>query len=229
MKHIEAMEASYGCFPLIKPALIIVREKETIMKHVSLNKIKPSMLTKVPGLFILGLLAVAFLLFPLAAFAGCGQQAAAQAGLIQSRMSLFGKACGGTPLSTQQASLLAASWADPTKGATSKNATIDNKPAQPQPQPGSTTPASSRLTGLSLLGAIARCSFVTVPDGQKVSLANGDLVLVSVTQKDKTITPIVGEVVGGKLVALTGDGQGQHAVKIANNANIKLSNGTLPK
>jgi hypothetical protein len=212
-----------------------VREKETIMKHVSLNKIKPSMITKVPGLFILGLLAVAFLVFPLAAFAGCGGgQAAAQAGTVQSVMSLFGKPCGGTPLSTQQASQLAASWVDPTKAAANKNATIGNNPAQasatttkPSADP-NTSSTGSRIGGIQFLGAIARCSFVTVKDGQKATLQNGDVALVSITKKDGTVTPLVGEIVNGKLVLLSGNGNGQHAVKlVSNGVNVKLGNATI--
>jgi hypothetical protein len=203
-----------------------VREKETIMKHVSLSKIKPSMVTKVPGMLILGLLAIAFLLFPLAAFAGCGKPAAAaQAGFIQSKESLFGKSCGGTPLSPAQASLLAASWADPNK-AINKNATIGSTP--PKTTTTTTTTTSGRLAGLSLLGAIARCTFVTVKSGENVTLQNGDLVLVSLANKDGTDTALLGEIVNNKLVLLSGDGQGNHAVKIANNPNIKLVNGILP-
>jgi len=223
MRHIEVMGSSYECFSPIKLALIIVREKETIMKHVSLSKVRLSEVTKVPGLFILGIFAIAFLLFPLAAFAGCGgAPVAQQAGFIQSKESLFGKSCGGTPLSTQQATLLASSWASPTKNATVSSGAVPKPVANPN------APANSRLVGLSLLGAIARCTFVTVKSGQKVNLANGDLVLVSLTAKDGSQTAILGEIVGGKLVALSGDGQGNHAVKLANNPNVQLTNGILP-
>src|SRR4051794_6559909 len=98
IKHTELMGFSKDVFlpssPFSDP-LSIGREKETTMKHVSLNK----KLMKVPGLLILGLLAIAFLAFPLAAFAGCAGPAAvpnpkAKATFLE---PLFGPSCGGSP------------------------------------------------------------------------------------------------------------------------------------
>lgn len=193
------------------------------MRRVSLNKIRLSMIAKVPGMVILGVLAIAFLLFPLAALAACGQQAAAQAGTLESHESLFGKPCGGTPLSTQQASELTSSWAQAPKA---KNATVSTSTTAPKPS--TTTPNSGVLSGLSLLGAVARCSFVTVKNGDKVQLADGDICLITLQNKDGSDTAIIGEVVGGKLVAVAG-GNGKHFTRIIQNPNIKLSNAILPQ
>src|SRR5262249_191915 len=84
----------------------MAREKEIIMKRVSLT-------AKVPGLCVLGALGATFLLSPLSAFAGCGgnQQAAAPVASIKS-VEAFSQ-CSTRPLSTTQASKLAAEgWAD---------------------------------------------------------------------------------------------------------------------
>jgi len=206
------------------------------MRRVSLNKIRLSMIAKVPGMLILGVLAIAFLLFPLAALAQCGGgQAAAQAGTLESDESLFSKPCGGTPLSTQQASELTASWAQAPKANAApkaKQATIGTtapKTTTTTTTPKtSTTPNSGVLSGLSLLGAVARCSFVTVPNGKKVQLADGDICLVTLQNKDGSDTAIIAEVVGGKLVAVAGN-NGKHFARLVQNPNIKLSNAILPQ
>lgn len=213
---------------LLSDPLIIVREKETTMRRVSLNKIRLSMIAKVPGMLILGVLAIAFLLFPLAALAQCGGGGqAAQAGTLESDESLFSPKCGGTPLSTAQASELTASWAQAPKA---KNATIGTtapKTTTTTPKT-STTPNSGVLSGLSLLGAVARCSFVTVPNDKKVQLADGDICLVTLQNKDGSDTAIIAEVVGGKLVAVAGN-NGKHFARLVQNPNIKLSNAILPQ
>jgi len=187
------------------------------MKHVSLNKIKPSTLIKVPGLLILGLLAIAFLLFPLAAFAGCQGPASvpnpkAKATFLE---PLFGPSCGGSKVTT--------------------NATVTGSPAQPnpaQPNPAQPNPAD---TGSNLLSAIAKCHFVPVGP-QQVVLHNGDLVLAQITDpgnKGKQIVdkgdPILCMVVGGQLIPIAGHGSTTINPKKVNfqlqNAKIQLANG----
>lgn len=194
------------------------------MRRVSLNKIRLSMVTKVPGMVILGVLAIAFLIFPFAALAVCGQQPA-QAATIESTESLFSKQCGGSPLSTQQASELAGTWP---KAQSQKNATVSTT----APKTGTTSPADTTtpnngvLSGISLLGAVARCTFVTPKQGQNVNLENGDIVLASLENKDGTTSAIIGEVVGGKFVAMTGN-NGKHFLRENKNANIKFTNGSI--
>lgn len=197
------------------------------MRRVSLNKIKLSMITKVPGMVILGVSAIAFLLFPFTVLAGCGGGGqAAQAATIESTESLFSKSCGGTPLSTQQASELESSWA---KAPQSKNATVSTtapKTSTSSSSSAATAPNNGVLSGISLLGAVARCTFVTAPSGQNVTLNNGDLVLASVANKDGSTSAIIGEIIGGKFVAVTGN-NGKHFVKLNNNPNIKFTNGSI--
>jgi hypothetical protein len=181
------------------------------MKHVSLNKIKPSALIKVPGLLILGLLAVAFLLFPLAAFAGCGgQQAAPKSTLkIASVEPIFGPSCGGA--------------------APTKNATVTGNPADPT----STTSTPANPVTPSLLAGITKCRFVVVKPGQKVVLQNGDIVVSTISQADKNGKAgsvgdvILGIVIGGQFRAINGDGNGGHAVGIVQpkKINFVLDNG----
>jgi hypothetical protein len=182
------------------------------MKHVSLNKIRPSALMKVPGLFILGLLAVAFLLFPLAAFAGCGAPPAPKATLkVASLEPIFGPNCGGATATT--------------------NATVSGTAANPATTSGtSPNPAAS-----SLLAGIAKCRFVLVKPGEKVVLHNGDIVVGQVTKSDQNGKAgnvgdtIFGIVINGQFRAINGDGNGGHAVGIlsGNSVNFALGNGAV--
>jgi len=188
------------------------------MKHVSLNTIKPSMLTKGSGLLILGLLALAFLLFPLAAFAGCAGPAQvpnpkAKATFLE---PLFGPSCGGSPIT--------------------KNATVTGAPVKPNPVQPNPVQSSPVDTGSSLLSAIAKCHFVTIKDGQQVLLHNGDLVLAQITDpgnKGKKVVdtgdPILCMVVGGQLIPIAGHGSTTINPKKVNfqlqNAKIQLANG----
>jgi hypothetical protein len=183
------------------------------MKHVSLNKIKPSALIKVPGLLILGLLAVAFLLFPLAAFAGCngGAAAAPKATLkIASVEPLFGPSCGGA--------------------APTKNATVTGTAANPAPS-SQTSGANPSPVGSSLLAGITKCRFVVVKPGQKVVLHNGDIVVGSIAVADKSGKAgsvgdtILGMVINGQFRAINGDGNGGHAVGILNGKTINFTLG----
>jgi hypothetical protein len=185
------------------------------MKHVSLNKIKPSALLKVPGLLILGLLATVFLLFPLAAFAGCGGKQdvpnpTAKATFLE---PLFGPSCGGSKATTNA-----------TVTGTAPKTPTGNPPVQPV------------ATGSSLLSAIAKCHFVTIKDGQQVLLHNGDLVLAQITDpgnKGKQVVdkgdPILCMVVGGQLLPIAGHGSTTINPKKVNfqlaNAKIQLDNG----
>jgi hypothetical protein len=212
IKHTELMGFSKDVFlpssPFSDP-LSIVREKETTMKHVSLSKIKPSALIKIPGLFILGLLAIAFLLFPLAAFAACGQAPAPKATLkLASMMPTFGPSCGGA--------------------ATSKNATVTGNPANP-------TSTTGNPVTPNLLAGITNCRFVVVKPGQKVVLHNGDIVVGTISQADKSGKAgnvgdvIFGMVIGGQFRAINGDGNGGHATGILNGktVNFTLGNGAV--
>lgn len=171
------------------------------MKHVSLNKIKPSTLIKVPGLLILGLLAVAFLLFPFAAFAGCGgkkQAAAAVKANVTNIEPLFGPNCGGS-------------------AAAQKNATVSTKPQPSTAQsPADGSPSQAAPVPSNLVSAIAKCKFVVVKPGQKTVLENGDIVLGQ-TVKDQTA--FIGIVIGGKINFIT-----QHATGENKKANISLNN-----
>jgi hypothetical protein len=184
------------------------------MKHVSLNKIKPSMLTKVPGLFILGLLATIFLLFPLAAFAGCSgnQQVPNPTAKATFLEPLFGPSCGGSKATTNAT----------VTGTTPKTPT-DNPPAQP-------------AAGSSLLSAIAKCRFAAIPAGKQAILHNGDIVLAVITDpgnKGKQVVstgdPILCMVVGGQLIPVAGHGSTTINPKKVNfqlaNAKIQLGNG----
>jgi hypothetical protein len=187
------------------------------MKHVSLNKIKPSALIKVPGLLILGLLAVAFLLFPLAAFAGCGgaKQAVPKATLkVASLEPIFGPSCGGA--------------------AASKNATVTGSPSTPA-QGSTTTDANPSPVSSSLLAGITKCRFVVVKSGQQVVLHNGDIVVATIAQADKSGKAgsagdaVFGLILNNKFRAINGDGNGGHAVGMvnANSINFNLGNGTV--
>lgn len=181
------------------------------MKHVSLNKIKPSALLKVPGLLILGLLAVAFLLFPLAAFAGCGGAAAVPKATLKvaSVEPIFGPNCGGA--------------------ASTKNATVTGSPANTAPA--TTTKPSPVST--SLLAGITKCRFVVVKPGQKVVLHNGDIVVGNISQADQNGKAgsvgdtIFGIVINGQFRAINGDGSGGHAKGILNakTVNFTVGNG----
>lgn len=214
------------------------------MRRVFLSKIRLSMVAKIPGMVILGVSAIAFLLFPLAtALAGCGGGggAAAQAATLESHEPLFSPKCGGTPLSDAQASELVGSWPKPptakaspkTTNATIGTTTTTAPKTSTNPSTGanpntSTTPNNGVLSGLSLMGAVARCSFVTAPNGQKVQLQDGDICLITVQNQNGTDTAIIGEVIGGQLVAVAGQ-NGQHFQKLIQNPNIKLSNAVLPQ
>jgi hypothetical protein len=213
IKHTELMGFSKDVFlpssPFSDP-LSIVREKETTMKHVSLSKIKPSALIKVPGLFILGLLAIAFLLFPLAAFAGCGQAPAPKATIkLASMMPTFGPSCGGAT--------------------TNKNATVTGNPANNPPST-TTNPVTPNL-----LAGITNCRFVVVKPGQKVVLHNGDIVVGTISQTDKSGKAgnigdvIFGIVINNQFRAINGDGNGGHATGIIDGKtiNFSLGNGTV--
>jgi len=185
------------------------------MKHVSLNKIKPSTLIKVPGLLILGLLAVAFLLFPLAAFAGCGgaKQAVPKATLkVASVEPIFGPNCGGA--------------------ASTKNATVTCSPSTPA-QGSTTTDANPSPVSSSLLAGITKCRFVGVQPGQQVVLHNGDIVVGTISQADQNGKAgnvgdtIFGMVISGQFRAIHGDGNGGHAAGILNakTVNFTVGNG----
>ena len=182
------------------------------MKHVSLNKIKPSALLKVPGLLILGLLAVAFLLFPLAAFAGCSAAPAPKATLkIASVEPIFGPLCGGAATTT------------------TTNATITGSPTNPAPTTTKPLPAST-----SLLAGITKCRFVVVKPGQKVVLHNGDIVVGAISQADQSGKAgnvgdtIFGIVINNQFRAITA-GNGGHASNILSgkSINFSLGNGTV--
>jgi len=182
------------------------------MKHVSLSKIKPSALIKIPGLFILGLLAIAFLLFPLAAFAACGQAPAPKATLkLASMMPTFGPNCGGA--------------------AASKNATVTGNPADPA----TTGNANPSPVSSNLIAGITNCRFVVVKPGQKVVLHNGDIVVGTISQADKSGKagnvgdPVFGMVINNQFRAINGDGNGGHATGILNGKtiNFSLGNGTV--
>jgi hypothetical protein len=189
-----------------------VREKETTMKHVSLNKIRPLALLKVPGLCILGLLAVVFLLFPLAAFAGCGGAAAVPKATlnIRSLEPIFGPSCGGA--------------------APTKNATVTGTAANPAPST-TTGGANPSPATSSLLAGISKCRFVQVKPGQKVVLHNGDIVVGQISQADQSgKAGSVGDVIFGMVInnqfrAINGDGNGKHAVGIINGKTINFSLG----
>jgi hypothetical protein len=183
----------------------VVREKETTMGCLSLNKIGLSKIAKVPGMVILGVLALAFLVFPLAAFANCGQPAP-DAATLESRMALFGPTCGSGKLTATQASLAAESWN--TKAGTKS--------------------APALNSAESLLAAAGRCTFDTIKTGQKVALQNGDILLITITKNSQEV-PAIGEVVNGKIVLIAGDGQGGHFDKLVQNPNIKIANANLPQ
>lgn len=174
------------------------------MKHVSLNKIKPSALIKVPGLLILGLLAVAFLLFPFAAFAGCGggkQKAQPVAANVTNIEPLFGPNCGGS-------------------AAAQKNATVSTKPQPSTAQsPADGSPSQAAPVASNLLSAIAKCKFVVVKPGQQTLLENGDIVL---GQTVKGQTDFIGIVIGGKVNFIT-----QHATGENKKADIALKNASV--
>jgi hypothetical protein len=187
------------------------------MRRVSLNKIKLSMVTKVPGMVILGVLAIAFLLFPLAALAACGQQPA-QAATIESTESLLGPGCAGSPLTNAEESALNSSWIQPQKNATVSTTTPKTSASGTASQPSDSS--------INFLARMARCSFETAKTGQNVPLVNGVIGLATLDNKDGTTSPIIFEIVGGKPVAVTG-GNGQHFVKLNSNPNIKFTNGSI--
>jgi len=184
------------------------------MKHVSLNKIRPSALLKVPGLLILGLLAVAFLLFPLAAFAGCGGAKAVPAATLKvaSVEPIFGPNCGGA--------------------ASTKNATVTGNAANPAPS-SKTSGANPSPASSSLLAGITKCRFVEVKPGQKVVLHNGDIVVGNISKADQNGNAgnvgdtIFGMVINGQFRAINGDGKGGHAAGILNakTVNFTVGNG----
>jgi len=185
------------------------------MNIVSLNKIRPSALLKVPGLCILGLLAVAFLLFPLAAFAGCSAAPAPKATLNISHVEpLFGPNCGGAAAKTNAT----ISGTNPTTLTTTTTTTSPTNPVN-----------------ISLLTGIAKCQFAQVKLGEKVALHNGDIVLGQISKADNSGKAgsagdvILGMVINGQFRAINGDGKGGHAAGILNGKaiNFTLDNGAV--
>lgn len=174
------------------------------MGHFSLNKTSFSKVAKVPGMAILGLLALGFFLFPFAVFAQCGQPDVANADSI---LDIQGSSCAGRTITNAQASTAAQEWSVGSKGQANASkvtaATLD--------------PAFAELVRISA------CTFVSVKTGQKVQLHNGAMILATENKNGKTV-PLILMVVGGRLVAVTHQGSGMNQ-----NPNVKLVNGVLPQ
>jgi len=167
------------------------------MKHVFLSKIRPSVVTKASGLFVLAVLAVAFLLFPLASLAmGCSGPP--QKATLKGVESLFGPSCGGSSLT--------------------KNATITGT----TPKPGTST--ADAIPSSALLSAVSKCKFVVVKPGQKPILQNGDIFLAQGVDGNDFVGVIAGNkarlLVGDPTT-------GAHAVSMNNNFNIGFVNAAV--
>jgi hypothetical protein len=205
------------------------REKETIMKRVSLK-------AKVPALCVLGALSATFLLSPLAAFAGCGGGAAAEPlnTLKMKSVEKFSE-CSNRPLSTTQAPNEAgAQWLDEDpKPATTQSAkaTVGNgittaapaAPAAPKPL----TP--EQLKAITFLSGSASCSFTAIDKGAKVNLNNGDVFLATLSSAKVANQPVFGMLIGGKLVLFTSDKAGNRFASLVQNPKVKLPNITINK
>jgi hypothetical protein len=149
------------------------------MKHVSLNQIKPSRLTKVAGLFVLAILAVGFFVFPFAAFAGCGKPNDIQ---VQATFLIPGKQLHD--LAVSQNSLLP------------KNATVGTT---------TTTPSTTNKLPPSFLAALGKVKFVPFIDGK--SLLVDDTIFIGTSpQKDGTFVPVLGVVIKGNPIVFTNNG-----------------------
>jgi hypothetical protein len=209
------------------------REKETIMKRVSLK-------AKVPALCVLGALSATFLLSPLAAFAGCGAGPAAEPlnTLKMKSVEKFSE-CSNRPLSTTQAPNEAgAQWLDeevkpPTTQ--SAKATVGNgvttaAPAAPPPPPAAPKPLTpEQLKAITFLSGSASCSFTAVDKGAKVNLSNGDVFLATLSSAKVSNQPVFGMLIGGKLVLFTSDKAGNRFTSLVQNPKVKLPNITLNK
>jgi hypothetical protein len=201
----------------------MTREKEIIMKRVSLT-------AKVPGLCVLGALGATFLLSPLGAFAGCGnqQQQAAPVASIKS-VEAFSQ-CSTRPLSTTAATKFASEgWgtgANDVPKATVKQATAGDPAPAPAPAPALTP---EQIKSLSFLVGNASCSFATVDPGTKATLANGDIFLAQISTKGKPNQPVFGMIVGGKVVLFTADQNGTHFANLQQGARVTLGNAVIGK
>ncbi|HWS83212.1 MAG TPA: hypothetical protein VN207_03030 [Ktedonobacteraceae bacterium] len=167
------------------------------MKHVSLSKIRPSVATKVSGLFVLAILAVAFLLFPLASSAmGCSGPP--QKATLKGVESLFGPSCGGSSVT--------------------KNATIAGTTPKPNTSTADVIPSSA------LLSAVSKCKFVVVKPGQKPILQNGDIFLAQGVNGTDLVGIIVGS---KARLLVADPTTGTHAVTINNKFNIGFLNAAV--
>lgn len=225
-QHTKAMVYE-ECFPAMKPMLrplIRAREKETtIMKHVSLK-------AKLPSMCVLGALGVTFLLSPLGAFAKCGggggggNGAAAAAPVASIKSVEAFSSCSTRPISSTQASKLAADgWADSTTKNGAK-ATVGTGTGTTTTAP-VLTPA--QLKSISFLAGNASCSFSSVDPAVKVNLNNGDMFLAVLGNGAKSNQPVFGMVVGGKVVLFTADQNGNHFANLLQSPKIQIDNGIL--
>jgi len=154
------------------------------MKHVSLNQIKPSRLTKVAGLFVLAILAVGFFVMPFAAFAGCGKPQDIQ---VKATFFLPGKQLHDIAVS--QASQL------PT------NATVGTSTTTPS------TTSKVPPVSPSLLAALSKLKFQPFVSGK--SLLVDDTIFIGTSpQKDGTVVPVMGVVINGNPIVFTNGGKG---------------------
>ncbi|HWS83215.1 MAG TPA: hypothetical protein VN207_03045 [Ktedonobacteraceae bacterium] len=151
------------------------------MKHVSLNQIKPSGLTKIAGLFVLAILAIGFFVFPFAAFAGCGKPQD-----IQVKATFF---IPGDKL--HQAALSQVPSAN-----AKTNATV-----------GTSNPATLPVAPKSITSALSTLKFQPFVNGTSL-LANDTIFLGTSKQKDGTVIPIMGVVINGNPIVFTNGGKG---------------------
>jgi hypothetical protein len=209
------------------------REKETtIMKRVSL-------MTKVPGLCVLGALGITFALSPLGAFAACGNNNQQKQVASIKSVEAF-SSCSQRPISATQASKLAADgWATTATSANASKATVGDG-ATTAPAPAALTPA--QLKNVSFLAGNASCSFSSVDPAAKTNLNDGDLFLGLLSSSNQggnngnqggnnsnqaASKPIFGMIVNGRIVLFTGNQNGQHFANVEQNPNIKLGNATI--
>jgi hypothetical protein len=154
------------------------------MKHVSLNQIKPSRLTKVAGLFVLAILAVGFFVFPFAAFAGCGK-----ANDIQVKATFFLPGKQLHDIAVSQASQLPTNATVGTSTTTTPSTTSKVPPVSP-----------------SLLTALSKLKFQPFVTGK--SLLVDDTIFIGTSpQKDGTIVPVMGVVINGNPIVFTNGGK----------------------
>jgi hypothetical protein len=180
------------------------------MRHVSLSKIR-----KVPGMLILGILAIGFLVFPLTTLAACGGGGGNAATVKLTLRATLGMndqgKCFNAPPNAKLASTMIQTWgttlgAKATKGkkASTKTATSNN----------------NQVAAVTKLVSAASCTWTMIKDGKNGTLGGGDEALLTSQDNQGNLTVYRAIKVGNQIFMVANKGSELKPLP----ANFKLIN-----